>query len=66
MLYAAWAAAMAATGWLLAIGAVRLLAYRSGEVDHTTGMRNVAILALALGGLSVAVLVGLTVAIAIN
>lgn len=48
-LYAALAGTLIATGWLLPMGMIRMLAYRSGEVDHTPGMRNIAVLALALG-----------------
>ncbi|WP_313404499.1 hypothetical protein [Aeromicrobium sp.] len=51
-LTAALLATALATGWLLPMGVIRMLAYRSEEVDHTPGMRNVAILALTLGCLS--------------
>lgn len=39
---------------LLPVGAIRMLAYRSGEVDHTPALRSVAVLALGLGGLALA------------
>lgn len=60
-LYAAWAVSLVASGWLLGVGAIRLIAHRSGEVDHTRGMRNVANLALGLGALSAVTFVVLTV-----
>jgi glucose uptake protein GlcU len=36
---------------LLPVGAFRMLAYKSGEVDHTPALRSVALLALGLGAL---------------
>lgn len=36
---------------LLPVGAIRLLAYRSGEVDHTPALRAVALMAVGLGTL---------------
>ncbi|GAA4686867.1 hypothetical protein [Nocardioides nanhaiensis] len=48
------------TAVTLPVGAWRLLAYRSGQVDHTPGMRNVAYLALTLAGVG---LVGLAVCV---
>lgn len=48
-LYAALAATVIGTAWLLPMGAIRMLAYRSGEIDHTPGMRRIAMLALSLG-----------------
>lgn len=60
----AWGISLVATGWFLAIGSIRMLAYRSGEVDHTPGMRFVAVLSLALGALSLAALIILTIVIA--
>jgi hypothetical protein len=35
---------------LLPVGAIRMIAYRSQEIDHTPTLRNVAVFALALGG----------------
>jgi hypothetical protein len=35
---------------LLPVGAIRMAAYRSGEIDHTPTLRRVALLALVLGG----------------
>ncbi|MBC9226499.1 hypothetical protein GL325_09215 [Aeromicrobium sp. 636] len=48
-LLAALAATLIGTAWMLPMGVIRTLAYRSGEVDHDRGMRNVVILALSLG-----------------
>lgn len=58
------AAAALITGMTLPAGVWRVLAYRSGQVDHTPGMRNVAILALGLGVASAAVLVACVVLLA--
>jgi len=63
-LEAAWAASVVATAWLLTVGMVRLVAHRSGQVDHTPGMRNVALLALSLGVLAAICMIVLTVLIA--
>lgn len=59
----AWVASVVAMGWFLPIGAIRMLAYRSGQVDHSLGMRNVAVLALALGGVATVCMIVLTVLI---
>lgn len=45
---------------LLPVGAFRMLAYRSGEVDHTPALRSVAVLALGLGALGFVVFAVLT------
>ncbi|MBA4609558.1 hypothetical protein H1W00_13815 [Aeromicrobium sp. Marseille-Q0843] len=63
-LYAALAATLIATGWLLPMGVIRMLAYRSGEVDHTKGMRNIAILALTLGIVSAVACLSLAAVVA--
>ena len=60
----AWTVSLVATGWFLAIGTIRMVAYRSGEVDHTPGMRFVARLALALGAVAALALIILTIVIA--
>ncbi|MDP3966687.1 MAG: hypothetical protein Q8Q02_00280 [Nocardioides sp.] len=41
--------AVIVTGMTLPAGVWRLAAYRSGQVDHTPGMRGVAFLALGMG-----------------
>lgn len=51
-LYAALAATGVAAAWLLPVGFIRFLAYQSGGPDGTRGMRNIAILALSLGGIA--------------
>lgn len=35
--------------WFVPIGAIRLMAFRSGEVDHTRGMQKVARTILTIG-----------------
>jgi hypothetical protein len=46
---------------LLPVGAFRMLAYLSGEVDHTPTMRAVARMALGVGGAALVVFLALTV-----
>jgi hypothetical protein len=46
---------------LLPVGAFRMLAYLSGEFDHTRGLRSVALLALGIGGAGLVVFLGLTI-----
>lgn len=58
---ALWAACGIAAFMLLPVGAFRMLAYMSGEVDHTPTMRTVARLALVVGGVALAGFLGLTV-----
>jgi len=45
----AWGAALVVTLTVLPMGAVRVIAYRSREVDHTPTMRTAAVFALSLG-----------------
>jgi hypothetical protein len=45
-----WAVAGIIAFLLLPVGAIRMIAYRSREIDHTPTLRNVAVFALALGG----------------
>jgi hypothetical protein len=45
-----WAVAGIVAFLLLPVGAIRMIAYRSQEIDHTPTLRNVAVFALALGG----------------
>lgn len=47
-----WAASGICAFLLLPVGAFRMLAYRSGEVDHSPQLRLVALLALGIGGLA--------------
>jgi hypothetical protein len=60
-LQVAWGAALVVTVWALPMGVVRLLAYRSGETDHTPTMRTAALFALAVGLLGLGCLVVLSV-----
>jgi hypothetical protein len=56
-----WAVALIATLTMLPVGAVRMVIYKSGEVDHTPALRLVARLALGVGGVALAVLLLVTV-----
>lgn len=56
-----WAVAGITAVLLLPVGAFRMLAYRSGETDHTPTLRAVAVMALGIGGVAALVFVGLTV-----
>lgn len=56
-----WGGSGIAAFLLLPVGAIRMVAYRSRQVDHTPTMRRVAHLALGLGGLALAVFVASTV-----
>lgn len=62
-LQTAWGVSFVAAGWLLVVGAIRMIAYRSGEVDHTPGMRGVALFTLAGGAVAAVVFVVLTIVI---
>ena len=55
-----WAGAGIVGLGLLPIGMIRMLAYRSGEVDHTAALNFVALLAIGLGAAGVLVFLGLT------
>ncbi|AIY19370.1 hypothetical protein ACIRN4_02940 [Pimelobacter simplex] len=59
----AWSIALIVTAGTLPAGVVRTLAYRSGEVDHTPGMRMVATVAMAVGTVGLVCLVALSVAL---
>jgi len=59
-LQAAWGAALIASLWFVPVATIRVLAYRSGEVDHTQGMRAVAIVATVCAAISVGALVVIT------
>jgi len=56
-----WAGSGICAFLLLPVGAIRLVAYRSGGVDHTPALRAVALLALGLGTAALAVFTALTV-----
>jgi hypothetical protein len=46
---------------LLPVGAIRMIAYRSREIDHTPTLRKVALLALGLGGAAFVLFVALSI-----
>lgn len=56
-----WVASLIAALGLLPVGLLRLVAYRSGGVDHTAGLHLVARLALAGGALALLVFIAVTV-----
>jgi hypothetical protein len=56
-----WAVCAITAFLLLPVGAVRMVAYRSGEVDHTPALRAVAVLALGLGTVALVGFLALTV-----
>ena len=58
---AVWAISALCAFALLPVAAVRMLAYRSGEVDHTPALRAVAVMALVLGSAAFLTFVALTV-----
>lgn len=60
----AWAASLVITLWLLPVGFIRMLAYRSREIDHTSTMRTAAWVAVSLGAVSLAVFITITIALA--
>ena len=49
---ALWAVCGITALLLLPVGAFRMVAYRSGETDHTPTLRTVALLALTVGGVA--------------
>jgi hypothetical protein len=57
----AWVVALIVTVGGLFPGAIRTLAYRSGQIDHTPTMRTAAIFAVALGLVGLVCLVALSV-----
>ncbi|MCK5891615.1 MAG: hypothetical protein P1U38_08775 [Aeromicrobium sp.] len=61
-----WALSFIATAWFLPIGAIRMIAYASGDVDHTSGMRRLAVATLGTGLGAAIVLLALTLAIVLR
>jgi uncharacterized membrane protein YhfC len=57
---AVWALCGIVALLLLPVGAFRWIAYRSGETDHTPALRDVALMALGIGGAAFAGFLGLT------
>lgn len=61
-----WALSFIATAWFLPIGAIRMIAYASGQVDHTPGMRRLAAATLGTGLAAAVVMVALTAAVVLR
>ncbi len=59
----AWALSFIATAWFLPTGAIRMVAHASGQVDHTPGMRRLAVATLGTGVVAAVVMVTLTAAV---
>lgn len=59
----AWVVALIVTVGGLFPGAIRVLAYRSGEIDHTRTMRVAATFAIVVGLVGLVCLIGLSVAL---
>ena len=57
----AWVVSLVIAGGLLPVGAIRMLIYRSGDIDHTPTLRFVAWFALIVGAAAFTVWAGLTV-----
>lgn len=55
-----WLGSAIAALMLLPVGLIRLIAYRSGQVDHTPTMRTVVVVVLGLGTLAALVFVALS------
>ncbi|MEG9224920.1 hypothetical protein [Aeromicrobium sp. Sec7.5] len=62
----AWALSFIATAWFLPTGAIRMIAHTSGQVDHTPGMRRLAVATLATGVAAALVMAVLTAAIVLR
>ena len=62
----AWALSFIAAAWFLPTGAFRMIAHASGQVDHTPGMRRLAIATLATGMGAAVVMASLTVAVVLR
>lgn len=56
-----WLASAIAALMLLPVGLIRLVAYRSGQVDHTPTMRTVVVVVLGLGSLALTAFVALSI-----
>ena len=62
----AWALSFIATAWFLPTGAIRMIAYASGQVDHTPGMRRLAVATLGSGVVAATVTAALTTAVVLR
>lgn len=49
VLYIAWGLTFMAALWFLPLGVIRLIIYRSREIDHTRGMQKVALTFVTIG-----------------
>lgn len=63
LVYVVLGLTLLATLWFLPVGTIRLIAYHSGDVDHTRGMHNVARTILAIGLVSLVLSVILAVVV---
>lgn len=64
--YAALAATLITTAWLLPMGVVRMLARDSGAPGDTPGMRKLALVTLVLGCISAVACVSIAAVIALR
>ncbi len=55
-----WAVSLVVTLTTLPVGAIRMVIYRSGQIDHTPTLHRVAWLAVGLGSIALAVFVAMT------
>ncbi len=58
-----WGISVIVTFWFLPIGVIRMIAYASGQVDHTPGMRGLALATLGTGVVAAVAMVALTIAV---
>lgn len=56
----AWGMSFISALWLIPIGIIRMVAWRSGEIDHTRGMLRMAWFVLGTGLAALAVFVTLS------
>lgn len=61
LLYVAWGLSFLAALWFLPMGTIRLMVYRSKEIDHTRGMQKVARTILSIGIVALVLFAILTV-----
>lgn len=65
-LYIAWGLSFMAALWFLPMGAIRLMVYRSKEIDHTRGMQKVARTILSIGIVALVLFAILTVVMVVR
>ena len=56
-----WAVSLIVAVTMLPVGVVRMVIYRSGDTDHTRGLRNVALFAVGTGLVALVVCIAMTV-----